>query len=175
VTNLPAGICVSLIVARANNDVIGRDNDLVWRIPEELQHFKSSTMGHAIIMGRKTWTSIGRPLPGRRMIVLSTDPAFKPEGAECASDLSAALALAATPSKQFPNPPAEVFIAGGANVYQQSVELAKRILLTQVALEPEGDVTFDWHPDDSWECISRSPAQSRTGISFEIQDWRRKS
>jgi len=170
---IPAGISVSLIVARADNDVIGRDNDLVWRIPEELQHFKAATMGHAIVMGRKTWSSIGRPLPGRRMIVMSSDANFDANGCESAHNLTAAIELAVTPTDQYPNPPAEVFVAGGANVYRQTVGIARRISLTQVALEPEGDVTFDWRADDQWECISREPAQSRTGISYEIQDWRR--
>ena len=170
---VPAGASVSLIVARADNDVIGRDNDLVWHIPEELQHFKSVTMGHAIVMGRKTWSSIGRPLPGRRMIVMSGDASFEANGCECATNLTAAIALAVTPSDQYPDPPAEVFVAGGANVYQQAVGIARRILLTQVALTPEGDVTFDWRADDQWQCIDRKPATSRTGISYEIQDWRR--
>jgi len=172
--SLPAGICVSLIVARADNDVIGRDNDLVWRIPEELQHFKTATMGHAIVMGRKTWSSIGRPLPGRRIIVVSGDPDLQAAGCETATDLVSALKLAITPTERHPDPPAEVFVAGGANVYQQTVDIASRILLTQVALEPPGDVSFDWRPDESWQCVSRNPSQSANGISYEIQDWRRR-
>ncbi|MFK7962635.1 MAG: dihydrofolate reductase [Burkholderiaceae bacterium] len=170
---LPAGISVSLIVARADNNVIGRDNDLVWKIPEELQHFKSATMGHAIVMGRKTWSSIGRPLPGRRMIVMSSDPEFRATGCENASDLTDAFKLAVTPTEQYRSPPAEVFVAGGAHVYRQTVSIANRILLTQIALSPEGDVTFDWQPDEQWHCVTREPAMSRAGIAYEIQDWRR--
>lgn len=170
---LPAGISVSIIVARADNFVIGRDNDLVWRIPEELQHFKSATMGHAIVMGRKTWSSIGRPLPGRRMIVMSGDAGFQANGCESAADLVSALKLAVTPTQHYPDPPAEVFVAGGANVYQQTVDIANRILLTQVALEPVGDVFFDWQPNENWQCVNRQPLKSKTGVSFEIQDWRR--
>lgn len=170
--DLPAGLRLSLIVARARNGVIGQGDRLPWAIPEEMAHFKATTMGHALLLGRKTWASIGRPLPGRRCIVLSRQPETGMAGAEQAANLHDALALAAAPGDAFPEPAGEVFVAGGAQLYAQTLPAATRVVLTEVALEPAGDVRFDWTPAAPWRCASRTARQSRTGIHYEIQDWR---
>ncbi len=172
---VPAGLRLSIIVARARNDVIGRNNQLVWSIPEELGHFKRATMGHALIIGRKTWESIGRPLPGRRMIVVSGNTDWQAEGIETVPGLQQAFELALTATDDHPSPPAEVFIAGGARLYEQTTALVSRMLITQVDLEPEGDVFFGWRPSEHWDCIARNPYCSKNGIAYEIQDWRRQS
>ena len=120
---------VSLVVARADNGVIGRDNALPWRLPADLQHFKRLTMGKPIVMGRRTFESIGRPLPGRENIVLTRDPDWRAEGVTVAAGLDIALA----------NDVPEVAIIGGAAVYALALPLADRIHLTEVHASPEGD------------------------------------
>ena len=130
-------------------------------------------MGHTLLMGRKTWASIGRPLPGRRMIVVSRDANFVAPGCEVAASVPAALALAASATAEHPHPSAQVFVAGGAQIYRQTLGHAQRILLTQVDLDPDGDVVFDWEPAPPWHCQTRTAHESRTGIHYEVQDWRR--
>jgi dihydrofolate reductase len=135
---------VSLIVAMDPNRVIGNEGKLPWHLPAELQRFKALTMGHHLIMGRKTWQSIGRPLPGRTSIVLTRDPAYRAPGALVATSLEAALALAA--------PDAEPFIIGGAQVFRDALPLAHRIYLTRVQREYHGDVFFPTLALDEWSC-----------------------
>ncbi len=123
---------VSLVVARADNGVIGRDNALPWRIPADLQHFKRLTMGKPVVMGRRTFESIGRPLPGRENIVLTRDPDWRTEGVTVAAGLDIALA----------NDLDEVSVIGGAQVYALALPLADRIHLTEVHATPEGDTVL---------------------------------
>ena len=125
---------IELIVARARNGVIGGDNKMLWRIPEDFAFFKKTTMGCPIIMGRRTWESIGRPLPGRRNIVVTRNPDFKPEGAETASSIEEALALVEGEERKF--------ILGGANIYAQAIPLADRAWITFVDEDFEGDAVF---------------------------------
>ncbi|MGH1360053.1 MAG: dihydrofolate reductase [Burkholderiaceae bacterium] len=172
--SVPANLRISLIVARAANGVIGNKNELVWSIPEELKHFKQATMGHALIVGRKTWDSIGRPLPGRRMIVVSRNAGLQADGIEIVASLDQALVLAGTATSNHPTPDAEVFIAGGAQLYEQTTDIASRILVTEVALEPDGDAFFHWQPTTEWSCVARQSNTSTTGIEYQIQDWRRQ-
>jgi dihydrofolate reductase len=147
---------LSLIVAVARNGVIGRDGTLPWRLPEDLAHFKRTTLGHPVIMGRRTWESIDRPLPGRRNIVVSRTPGFAPAGAEVASDLDAAVALCADS--------AEAFVIGGAQLYAAALPLAQRLIVTEIDADFDGD-TF-WPPIDSslWRETARehlAPTSSR--------------
>jgi dihydrofolate reductase len=138
-TPRPGAPPVALIAAVAANGVIGRDNRLPWRLPADLRRFKELTMGHALVMGRRTYESIGRPLPGRVTVVLTRDPAFMaPPGALAARSLEEALAAAAaaTPGA------GEVFVAGGAEVYAQALPRADRLYLTRVEAEVEGDARF---------------------------------
>ncbi|MDE2120029.1 MAG: dihydrofolate reductase, partial [Betaproteobacteria bacterium] len=138
---------ISLIAAVARNGVIGRDNALIWHIPADLAHFKKITHGHPILMGRRTWESIGRPLPGRRNIVITRREDWRADGAEPAASLEQALALCAEAP--------EVFVIGGAQVYAEAMPLAHRLWLTEIDATPEGHVHFpDW-PREAFEPISR--------------------
>ena len=129
---------VSLVVARADNGVIGRDNALPWRIPADLAHFKRLTLGKPVIMGRRTFESIGRPLPGRTNIVLTRDPAWRADGVVVAGSLADAL-----------DGQVNVAVIGGAQVYADALPLATRVHLTEVHMAPEGDTRLpafdgDW-------------------------------
>lgn len=124
---------ISLIVAMAENRTIGKDNKLPWKLPADLQRFKKLTTGHAVIMGRKTFESIGRPLPQRQNIVISRNPNFKAAGIEVASSLSKALEAAKGD---------EVFVIGGQQIYAEALALADRIYLTLIHEEIDGDAFF---------------------------------
>ena len=138
---------LSIIVAMAKNRVIGRDNQLPWHLPADLRHFKQTTMGHPIIMGRKTYESIGRPLPGRQNIVITRNPDFQAEG--CLVVHSLQEALAAVPEAE------EVFIIGGASLYREALPLADRIYLTLVDAEVEGDTFFPELDASEWQEVRR--------------------
>jgi dihydrofolate reductase len=127
-----------VIVAVAENGVIGRAGKLPWHLPEDLRRFKRLTMGHTIIMGRRTWESIARPLPGRRMIVVSRRPGYKTgtEGVEAAGNLDDALRIASASGEE------EAFVIGGAELYRESLQRAERIHLTFIHAEVEGDTYF---------------------------------
>lgn len=131
---------VILVAAVADNGVIGRDNQLIWRLKSDLRRFRALTMGKPLIMGRKTYDSIGRPLPGRETIVLTRDPAFSAPGVHVAHDLDAALALAEHIGEQMAAP--EIVVAGGGDVYAQALPRADGLRLTRVHVRPEGDATF---------------------------------
>ncbi len=159
---------LSIIVAVADNGVIGRANALPWHLPDDLKRFKRLTMGHTLIMGRRTFESIGRPLPGRCMIVLTRNSAFRPDGATVAPDLTAALAMVADEE--------ETFIVGGADVYRAALPRADRIYLTQVHATVTGDVTFRPLDNDQWELIDavHHPADTRHRYAFTFEEHRRR-
>ncbi len=133
---------IVLVVAAARNRVIGRDGDLPWRLPSDLKHFKALTMGRPMVMGRRTFASIGRPLPGRTTVVVSRDPTYAIDGASTATSLDAALALAAEVARR--DGVDEVMVVGGGEIYAQALPFADRIELTEVDLAPptEGAVLF---------------------------------
>lgn len=135
---------VSIIVAVAENGVIGRDNDLPWHLSEDLQRFKRLTMGHHLLMGRKTFESIGRPLPGRRMIVISRGRPALPEEVLLASSLEEALEIAGKAGEE------EAFIAGGSQIYRLALPLAHRLYLTRVHREYPGDARFPDLEESAW-------------------------
>lgn len=138
---------ISLIAAVARNGVIGLDGGMPWHLPEELRHFKATTMGHPLVMGRRTFESIGRPLPGRRTVVVTRDPSWQHPGVETAHSFAEAISLA--------GPADEVFVAGGAQVYAEALPFAHRLVLTEVHAEPEGDTWFpQWSPQE-WREVSR--------------------
>lgn len=145
----------SLIVARASNGVIGRDNALPWRLPADLAFFKRTTMGAPIVMGRRTWQSIGRPLAGRTNIVVSRTLAGAPAGVVVVTDLDAAYAAAA--------PATEVFVIGGARLYAEALATADRIYITEVDAEVDGDVCFPELPPAAWRitALGEHPADER--------------
>jgi len=138
---------VALIAARARNGVIGRDNQLPWRLSADLQHFKRLTMGKPIVMGRKTWVSLGRPLPGRRNIVVTRDRAFSCEGCVVAHSIDEALAAAQGSD--------EIMFIGGAELYAQVLPRADRLYLTEVGADVEGDVTFPELDESEWVEVER--------------------
>ena len=125
---------IILIAAIAKNRIIGRDNQLPWNIPEDLRLFKQTTMGHPMIMGRKTFESLVRPLPGRRHIVLSRNPNYRPRGGEYAPTLTVALSMCGEVEK--------VFVIGGSEIFKQALPIATGMILTLLDREAEGDVVF---------------------------------
>lgn len=147
-----------LVLARAKNGVIGKGGGLPWHLPEDLKHFRKVTTGHAIIMGRKTYDSIGRPLPQRRSIVISRTPGLVIEGCEVAPSLEAAIALAKTTDD-------EPRVIGGAEIYRQALPRASRIFLTEVDRDVEGDVTMPPFDANEWHEIDRVPAETE-GVTF---------
>ena len=142
---------VSLIVAVSRNDVIGIDNQLRWHLPEDLKYFKSVTMGKPIIMGRKTFDSIGRPLPGRTNIVITRDSSWQAEGAEVAQTLAQAMTLGRLACANADVDVDEAMVIGGEQIYRMTLPAADRLYLTEVQAEVEGDAFFpefdasDWH------------------------------
>jgi dihydrofolate reductase len=156
---------LSLIVARADNGVIGRDNDLPWRLPADLKHFKRLTVGKPIIMGRKTFESIGKPLPGRHNIVVTRNAAWQAQGVTVVPNLAEAIAAAGfTPGAR----PEEIMVIGGAEIYAQALLFADRIYLTEVHAAPEGDTHFP-ALDDRWHETAREthpPQGDQPGYSF---------
>jgi len=125
---------LSLIVAMDDNRLIGRNNDLPWQMPADLAYFKRTTMGKPIIMGRKTFASIGRPLPGRRNIVITRDSGFSAAGCEIANGIKAALSLCSDAE--------EAMLIGGASLYQQTIDQATRLYVTRIHHSFEGDTWF---------------------------------
>lgn len=146
---------LALIVARARNGVIGAAGALPWRLPEDLKHFRRVTTGHAIVMGRKTYDSIGRPLPERRNIVVSRQAGLTIAGCEVARSLSDALALARATD-------AEPIVIGGAELYREALPLATRLYLTEVHVEPAGDAYFPTLDETQWDETSRREGDGAT-------------
>lgn len=150
---------VTIVAAVARNGVIGRDGDLPWHLPEDLRHFKELTMGGTLVMGRKTYESIGRPLPGRRTVVVTRQPDWSAEGVETASSLEDALARAGD---------GDVFVVGGGEIYRQALERADVLEITEVHTEPDGDVFFPEIPAE-FELVHRD---GRDG--FALTRWHRR-
>jgi dihydrofolate reductase len=152
---------VSIIVAMSENGVIGRGGELPWRLSNDLRRFKAITMGHTVIMGRRTWESIGRPLPGRRMIVVSRQDDYRVDhpDVEVTADLDEAIELAAA------NGELEAFVIGGAEMYQSALPIADRLYVTLVKAQVEGDTyfpvksfdDFDWN---SWVILNQDPHEA---------------
>ena len=151
---------ITLILARADNGVIGRDGDLPWRLPADLKRFKALTLGHPMIMGRKTFDSLPGLLPGRRHIVLTRDRAWAGAGVDVAHDVDGALALADAPT---------VMVIGGAEIYRLFLPRAHRIELTEVHIEAQGDASIAYPDPADWVEVARDhhPAlDGRPAYSF---------
>ena len=144
---------LSLICAMAENRVIGRNNSLPWHLSEDLKYFKASTMGHCIIMGRKTWESIGRPLPGRTSIVVSRNPDYQAEGAKVVQSLDEAIKLAESVAEIDGRD--EAFVIGGAGLYSAALPKAQRFHLTRVHAEVEGDTKLKEFDESQWQEVRR--------------------
>ena len=142
---------ISLVVAMDEGGLIGRDGQLPWRLPEDLKHFRRLTVGKTVLMGRKTWDSLGKPLPDRENWVLSRDPAFKPDGARVFPTFDAALA-AHGPDK------GELVVIGGAGVFRDALPLARRVYLTRVQARLDGDT---WFPVDELRGFRETASDAR--------------
>lgn len=157
---------ISIIVAMTDRRVIGRGGRLPWHLPADLRRFKQLTMGHHLVMGRKTYESIGRPLPGRTSIVLTRQANYQPAGALVAAGLDEALELA---------PDDDVFIIGGAEVYRMALPRADRLLVTRVEADVEGDTFFPEFSAASWklQCVERHEADARNPLSYSFETYER--
>ena len=152
---------VALIVAVARNGVIGRNGGLPWRLSNDLRYFKSVTLGKPVIMGRKTYESIGRALPGRPNIVVSSNPGFRADGVETATGLKEAVAHAATLGGD------EAMIIGGAGLYRDALPVVSRIYLTEVDADVDGDVSFPAFDRTDWVEIFREKQPASDRDEFE--------
>ena len=158
---------ISLIAAMDKNRLIGAGNGLPWHLPADFQHFKAITLGKPVIMGRKTFESIGRPLPGRKNIVISAS-GFSADGITVVDSIDRALSEAGDAE--------EVMIIGGASFYQQMIDRADRMYLTFVDAECEGDAWFPEYNIDDWEIVSEQEylADEKNNFSFRIVEYQRK-
>jgi dihydrofolate reductase len=154
-------VTITLVAAVARNGVIGADGGLPWHLPDDLRRFKELTMGHVLVMGRRTYESIGHPLPGRTTVVVTRQPGWTAGADEVirARDVPGALELALEIDE-------EVFVVGGGQIYEETLPLADRLELTLVAAEPEGDTFFpevDW---SQWREIAREPGEGVDYVTY---------
>jgi len=160
---------VSLVAAVARGGVIGRDNAIPWRVPEDAERFRTLTLGHPVVMGRRTWESLPdrfRPLPGRRNVVVTRNRAWHADGAERAGSLADALhRLDGAP---------QVFVIGGAELYAEALSLADELLLTEIDADYEGDTFFPSWERAAFEETSREQYISQTGIPFSFVTYLRR-
>ncbi len=162
---------VSLIVAVSENGVIGRDGGLPWHLPRDLRHFKATTMGHHLIIGRRTWDEVGKPLPGRTMVVVTRSLRFEAAGATVVHSLDDALEVARNDE--------EPFIGGGAHIYRMALArgLVERLYLTRVHAEVEGDTFLPEIDFDDWQLVSsehhEADEKNEFACTFEVWECRR--
>lgn len=156
---------LSIIVAIANNRVIGLNNTLPWHLPEDLKRFKALTMGHHIIMGRKTYESLGRLLPGRTTVIVTRNPHYRIEGAQIAHGLEAALDIASGD--------AEPFLIGGAELYKAGLPLANKLYLTEVHADFVGDAYLSEIEMAEWVETARSTHTSQNGLAYSYVEYQR--
>lgn len=160
---------LAILAAVAANRVIGRDNALPWHLPADLKHFKALTMGQIIVMGRRTFDSIGRPLPGRVNVVLTRQPDLQLPGVEIATSMEAVL-------ERFGEDRRTIFIIGGAELYQQTLPYCDRLYLTEIQQAFPGDTFFPAYARDDWQEISREIQQDDTsGLTYHFVVLDRKS
>ncbi len=156
---------ISVIAAMARNRVIGIANTLPWRLPEDLKHFKALTLGHHIVMGRKTYESIGKPLPGRTTVIVTRDPEYRVEGCVTAHSIDAAIAACAGD--------AEVFFVGGAELYAQVLPRADRLYLTEIQAEYAGDARFPEFDRALWREDERRENLNPDGLAYHFVTYQR--
>jgi dihydrofolate reductase len=156
---------IVMVAAYGDNRVIGADGEIPWRIPEDFAHFKEVTLGHTLLMGRATWDSIGRPLPGRTTVVLTRSESWRSgfEGVHVAHSMSAALELCASL-------PGDTIVAGGTQVYEAALPFATHQVLTEVHLSPAGDALYPVFPTDEWREVRRVP---RPDLGLDWVWWER--
>ena len=151
---------IYLVAAVAANGIIGRDGKLPWHLPEDLKHFKRVTMGHPVIMGRKTWESLKGPLPGRENIVISRQAGYQAPGAAVASSLDAALALCAGVSV--------VCVIGGEKIFEESLPLAAGLIMTEIKQDFAGDARFPDYDRSQWRETQREAHTAANGMRFDF-------
>ena len=161
---------IAIMAAKARNNVIGKNNDLVWHLPADLKHFKKTTHGHYVIMGRKTFESLGRPLPGRLNIIITRNRDLFIEGAIVVANMQEALDLAESQHQQL------VFILGGGEIYRQSIERADVMFITEIHHEFEGDTHFPEFSDRIWEEAERAdfPADDENPYPYSFVKYIRR-
>lgn len=159
---------LSIIVAFDERRLIGRDNGLPWHLPADLKHFKSITMGHHMIMGRKTFESIGKPLPGRQSVVITRKNDFQPAGTAVVNSLEDAMHFCATEE--------EVFVIGGAQIFEQAMPLASKLYITQIHHVFEGDTFFPEISQEHWELVSKEDheADEKNPWAYSFLTYRKK-
>jgi len=158
---------VAIVVAHSSNRVIGRDGNLPWHLPTDLQRFRELTMGGTVVMGRRTYESLPdayRPLPNRRNIVLSTDPRYRAEGTEAMSSLEVALEACG----------GDCFVIGGGTTYEQALAHSDLVYATEVAGPVEGDTLFPLLPEGEWHCVEHSRPLHENGYTFSFKRYERE-
>jgi dihydrofolate reductase len=156
----PVTTRIYLVAAVAKNGVIGAGGNLPWHLPEDMRHFKKLTLGHPVIMGRRTWESLGKPLPGRENIVISRKTGFEAPGASVAASLEAAIALCAG------EPVA--FVIGGAEIYAAALPLADGLVLTEIQRDYKGDTRFPEWDRKAWRASQKETRTSDEGVRFDL-------
>lgn len=161
---------ISMIAAMAHDRVIGKDNQMPWHLPADLAHFKRVTLGKPVLMGRKTFESIGRPLPGRRNLVISRNPGYQAEGIEVVDSVEVALALLVSSAVE------ELMVIGGGHLYAEMLPSADRLYLTQIDLAVEGDTRFPAFDDGQWQRIDceSHPADEKNPHPYSFETWQRR-
>lgn len=158
---------ISLIVAVSENNVIGKDNRLPWHLPEDLKYFKNTTWAMPIVMGRKTWESLGKPLPGRTNIVISRNNGFQAEGAQVVRSLQEAEMIAEALDVK------ELFIIGGAEIFNMALPTANRLYLTRIHQDFEGDVFFPPVDENKWQLAFRRDClpDEKNKYAYSFERW----
>jgi len=166
---------IAMIAAVARNGVIGADGGMPWHIPSDFRHFKRTTMGKPMVMGRKQFESVGRPLPGRTNIVVTRQPGYQPEGVVVISDLDAAIDHASTIATA--DGAAEVMIVGGGEIYRQAMERADVLYISHVGMDADGDVSFPPIDPETWIVAGQWPTEplERDEAAYSIKVYRRRA
>jgi dihydrofolate reductase len=162
---------ISLVVAASENNVIGKDNRLLWHLPNDMKFFKNTTWGMPVIMGRKTFESLGKPLTGRTNIVMTRDKQWTANGTTVSSNMDEAMKAAADTDAK------EVFVIGGGEIFKQVLPQANRVYLTRVHTSLEGDAFFPELPAKEWELLSQLDfmADAKHAYAYSFQVWQRNS
>ena len=157
---------ITLVVARAHDGAIGLDGALPWRLPEDLRHFKATTFGHPIVMGRRTFESIGRPLPGRRTLVVTGDPAWSHSGCERVGSLEEAIGRCAGAP--------DLFVVGGARLYAEALARADRMIVTEIDADVAADTWVPVFDVADWTLRPGTAAVGAGGLTYRIDTWERR-
>ena len=160
----------ALIVAASTNNAIGKDNQLLWHLPNDLKFFKNTTWGFPVIMGRKTFEAVNKPLPGRINIVITRKDDWKAEGVINATDLDDAIVKAAATNAN------QIFIIGGGEIYKQSMDIADTIYMTRVHAVLDGDTFFPVIDEQEWMLVSNEdfPTDEKHAYAYSFQVWKKK-